>query len=130
MTAPQKLTREHRLKTWPGPFQALVDGTKTFELRYDDRGYAVGDVLHLEEYEPGHMTYTGREMRRTITYRCALSEWVPNAPMRWVVLGLSAAAEPEAPSHVIGEGRCGGCGEEFLRAGLINGYCMRCTVRR
>jgi hypothetical protein len=37
----------HELKTWPGPFQAIVDGSKRFELHKDDRGFAVGDTLWL-----------------------------------------------------------------------------------
>lgn len=65
----------HELKTWPEPFQALVDGRKTFEIRQDDRGgFKVDDVLKLEEYEPpslgdpGVGRYTGRWLRRKVTY--------------------------------------------------------------
>lgn len=43
---------EHVLKTWPGPFAAVRDGLKTFEWRRDDRGYEVGDVLRLREWDP------------------------------------------------------------------------------
>lgn len=43
----------HRLKTWPEPFAAVETGEKTHEIRADDRGgYAIGDVLVLQEYEP------------------------------------------------------------------------------
>lgn len=44
--------RLHELKTSRQPFQAMVDGRKTHELRQDDRGYAVGDLLILREYDP------------------------------------------------------------------------------
>lgn len=44
--------RIHMLKTWPAPFQALVDGTKTFEVRLNDRDYKVGDWLHLVAWDP------------------------------------------------------------------------------
>lgn len=63
--------RTHRLKTWPAFYQAIIDGTKTFEVREDDRGYAVGDTLELCEWEPsghGMGSYTNREARCTVTY--------------------------------------------------------------
>ncbi len=95
-------TRTHLLKTWPGPFAALLDGTKTFELRQDDRAYAVGDILVLAEWDPAkecghgnwnkekcwHCMGTGRKIRKLVTYRCSLAEWVDGAPRGWVVLGL------------------------------------------
>jgi hypothetical protein len=40
----------HELKTWPGPFAAVLSGEKTHEVRKNDRGYAVGDRLLLREY--------------------------------------------------------------------------------
>ncbi len=71
----ERRTAIHELKTWPDPFQALVDGRKTFEIRQDDRGgFRVGDLLKLEEYvpslPPGHGVgqYTGRWLIRVITY--------------------------------------------------------------
>jgi ParB family chromosome partitioning protein len=44
------------LKCWPEPFDAVVEGRKTFEWRRDDRGYAVGDTLRLRKWDPsrGH----------------------------------------------------------------------------
>lgn len=42
----------HVLKTWPVPFQQVMEGAKTHEFRKDDRGYNVGDVLCLTLYEP------------------------------------------------------------------------------
>ena len=42
----------HDLKCWPGPFQAVKQGIKTLELRYNDRDYQVGDYLHLREFVP------------------------------------------------------------------------------
>lgn len=47
------MKRTHELKCWPEPWQALADGTKTFEFRRDDRGYMVGDVLDLALWDPG-----------------------------------------------------------------------------
>jgi len=42
----------HDLKTWPQYFARLVDGSKTFEVRKDDRGYQTGDTLVLREFDP------------------------------------------------------------------------------
>ncbi len=58
----------HELKTWPIVFDALLLRAKTFEVRKDDRGYAVGDKLVLKEWSPDTKTYTGRTMRALITY--------------------------------------------------------------
>jgi len=42
----------HELKTWPEFWDAIRIGAKTFELRFDDRGFAVGDVLELRRWRP------------------------------------------------------------------------------
>lgn len=80
----------HDLKCWPEFFQDVKDGTKTFELRKNDRNYQVRDILHLREWDkdkfheimqegvPGNVTqrtrvasgmaYTGRETWCRVTY--------------------------------------------------------------
>ena len=58
----------HDLKCWPEYFQAVKSGIKPFELRKDDRGYAVGDVLHLREYDPATIAYTGDTIDKMVTY--------------------------------------------------------------
>lgn len=57
----KKVPRFHVLKCWTPSFEALVDGKKTFELRKNDRGFAEGDVLKLEEWNPD-TGYTGRRL--------------------------------------------------------------------
>ncbi len=59
---------EHDLKVWPKFYEALVDGTKTFEYRNNDRDYAVNDILHLREWDPIGGGYTGRSTFRLVTY--------------------------------------------------------------
>lgn len=59
----------HQLKTWPEFFQAIVDGSKTFELRLDDRDFEVGELLCLQEFSPLTSKYTGREVLVEITYK-------------------------------------------------------------
>ena len=70
-------SRVHPLKCWPEPFLAVAMGVKRFEIRKDDRGFAVGDWLVLREWEPaavyrvaypGDRGYTGRVERRQVTY--------------------------------------------------------------
>lgn len=60
--------REHELKIWPPFFDEVEAGRKPFEVRFDDRGYEVGDRLRLREYEPGPHEYTGRSVLRQISY--------------------------------------------------------------
>ena len=78
---------EHHLKCWPEPFQAMWDGRKTFEFRKDDRGYQVGDVLHLREYEPDDALYTDRQMWWRVTYVLREGFGVPEG---YCVMGISA----------------------------------------
>jgi hypothetical protein len=80
--------RIHTLKTWPAPFQAILDGKKRHEIRVDDRGYAEGDVLHLVEWDPSVEAfapmsaslrrtgdYTGRECNVRVTYLTPGGQW-------------------------------------------------------
>jgi hypothetical protein len=57
----------HDLKCWPGYFEALMDGSKTFEVRRDDRKFAVGDELLLREWNPDIEQYSGRQLKRHVT---------------------------------------------------------------
>lgn len=67
----------HDLKIWPKFFDAVQRGDKPFEVRKNDRSFAVGDTLVLKEWEPdsfdmqdmikkGH--YTGRVTEKLIVY--------------------------------------------------------------
>lgn len=42
----------HELKCWPEPFEAVMAGHKTCEVRVNDRGFQPWDVLHLREWDP------------------------------------------------------------------------------
>jgi len=73
----EDLRRTHVLKCWPQYFEAVADGTKTFELRKDDRKYRVGDILHLREWapadggriDPNQGSFTGRDHKVRVTYK-------------------------------------------------------------
>jgi hypothetical protein len=58
----------HALKTCKAPFAASAAGDKDFEWRQNDRGFEVGDVLILCEYDEKEGIVTGRTLVRGITY--------------------------------------------------------------
>jgi ParB family chromosome partitioning protein len=58
----------HHLKSWPEFFKAIANGDKTFDLRRDDRNYAVDDHVTFEEFRPGVGEYTGVTATRRIAY--------------------------------------------------------------
>ena len=56
----------HRIKIDSQFFDDAAAGRKTFELRKNDRGYKVGDVLALTDYKDGKPT--GREIYEEVAY--------------------------------------------------------------
>lgn len=58
----------HELKLNRRFFHAVASGKKTFEIRKDDRGYKVGDILILKEWDDIMSNYSGRSCMRQITY--------------------------------------------------------------
>ena len=67
--------RNHELKTWPEFFQAILDGRKKHEIRQADRPFAVGDTLHLREWDPETHIYSGRDLKVTVTYITPGGQW-------------------------------------------------------
>lgn len=62
------MTMLHELKTLPSYFERIEDGSKTFEIRRNDRGFQAGDTLQLREYDPHGSRYTGREAFRKVGF--------------------------------------------------------------
>lgn len=81
----------HDLKTWPEPFQAVISGDKTFEIRQDDRGFAVGDYLLLAEWDPTTGTYTGHQVNARVDY-IARDAW--GLPPGLVVMAITVVGYP------------------------------------
>lgn len=62
---------DHVLKSWPEPFQQVLDGDKRHEFRRNDRGFFSGDRILLMEWDPNSKTYTDRSIMvriRAISY--------------------------------------------------------------
>jgi ASC-1-like (ASCH) protein len=75
----------HMLKTWPIYFQAVRAGEKTFELRLNDRGFAVGDRLNLREWNPIDRTYTGDCVIVDVTYVIDLKDFADIKGRNWAI---------------------------------------------
>lgn len=75
--------QHHYLKILPEYFTAVDEGIKTFEIRFNDRNYQVGDILHLNEFCDGE--YTGRETTREVCYIIDNPEYCKEG---FVVLGI------------------------------------------
>ena len=94
----------HHLKTWPQFFEAVADGNKTFEIRKNDRHFAVDDVLVLREWTPVANAvpwrssvpdgfYSGREVHRKVTYILQGGQW--GIEEGYVVLGMVPVTDTE-----------------------------------
>ena len=59
----------HELKILPQYYRAVLERRKTFEVRKNDRPFAVGDGICLREFDPlSDNGYTGRVWYGDITY--------------------------------------------------------------
>jgi hypothetical protein len=63
----------HYLKTVQPYFDEIKQGNKRFEFRKNDRDFQVGDEVYLQEYDKETDTFSGKEVRGTITY--VLKDW-------------------------------------------------------
>ena len=73
----------HNLKILPPYYDASAAGLKTFEIRLDDRGYKIGDILHLQEWSG--TAYTGRSHCMQVTYILRDKPYVPDG---YVCMGV------------------------------------------
>ena len=80
--------KHHNLKTWPNYFTQAANGSKPFELRYNDRGFKPGDYVVLMEYDNVTKIYSGQALTGRITYVLKLDKFIAGADPNWVILGL------------------------------------------
>lgn len=74
---------KHELKILPEYFQDIVSGIKTFEVRYNDRNYQVGDILILREWI--NDKYTGNCIEKKVIYILDNLDYVKEG---YVIMGL------------------------------------------
>lgn len=58
----------HKLKVWSEFMTDLINGNKTFELRFNDRNFQIGDYLSLMEYDKFNKVYLDRLLLVKVTY--------------------------------------------------------------
>ena len=73
------------LKCWQPYYGMSERGEKPFELRVNDRDYQVGDILHLQEFDPLSQSYTGKVLHRRVLSVVEHSTLTPGA----VCMGLA-----------------------------------------
>jgi ASC-1-like (ASCH) protein len=62
------MARTIRKKCWSEFFEAVRSGKKRFDVRLADFRCKPGDFLVLEEWNPKTRQYTGRELKRKISF--------------------------------------------------------------
>lgn len=83
----------HELEINRKDFNAVTSLTKTFEIRYNDRYYQVGDILKLRVYR--NNAYTGDEAHFRVTYVLTCGD-TPGLSPGFVALAI-VPAYPCAP---------------------------------
>ena len=95
----QRQVKIHEVKIGATFFEEAACGKKNFELRRNDRGYRVGDMIELQEYRDG--AYTGRICRKLITY---MLEDYTGLQEGYCILGCELiAGEDESGTGAAGE---------------------------
>ena len=80
-TEMKQAVRVHELKYWPDFFKKTVNGKKTFEVRWNDRNYMLGDVLFHEDHVRGRTFNTAARSRSAKNDRAA--SHATGFPSRW-----------------------------------------------
>ena len=88
----------HELKTWPQYWDAIRECRKTFELRYNDRGFKTGDTLFLRRWSQPDGCYVKpiEPIECIITY--VMDGGGFGLAVGWVCIGFAVVAVPEAVS--------------------------------
>lgn len=94
----------HLVKSWSMFFTDILTGERTSDIRLNDRKYAVGDIMVLQEFDPVKFVYTGRQQAVRITYLqqnksnpCAISREA--LAEGYAVLSIKLVSEVDHEAH-------------------------------
>lgn len=94
----------HNVKSWSMFYRDILTGERTSDIRRNDRRYAVGDMMHLHEYDPVKGEYTGEKALVQITYvqtnksnPCAISREALHND--FVVLSIRLVEKPDQVNY-------------------------------
>lgn len=76
----------HEIKIQSKYYKKVLTGEKTFEIRFNDRNYAVGDILKLREIE--NNMYTGETIDVRIMYMLKHADFPEGIPDGYVVFSI------------------------------------------
>lgn len=95
--------KTHEVKSWPKSFQPIKSGAKRADIRRDDRGYKVGDILIHREWLPEQKSYTGESIRTLITHILRGPDFgVPEGHVVMSIQTLEVAENEEAGVRAVG----------------------------
>ena len=83
--------KRHELKCWPQYFQPMILGEKLFDIRYNDRDYAVGDELRHREWNPLTKEYTGAVSVCEVKY--ILKVFLPGLNPNFIIMSIKLKKE-------------------------------------
>jgi hypothetical protein len=100
--------KHHYVKILPEYYIAIEQGIKTFEIRFNDRNYKVGDILHLQEFCGGK--YTSRELTKEICYMIDNPDYCKEG---FVVLGIKDIQGGRSDGNILCGAMCLSCDIDF-----------------
>lgn len=80
--------KKHELKCHPHFFEALARGDKNFEIRRNDRHFAVNDLLVIRKYDPGFGLVPGEEPLLFVVTYMMTDEDFPAIAAGFVIMGI------------------------------------------
>lgn len=86
---PSDERQKYEIKILPEYFKSVCDGSKTFELRRNDRDYKVKDILILQEYDG--IKFTGHSVKAEVTYLLEGHEGISEG---YCIMGIKVISVP------------------------------------
>lgn len=80
------MRKTHELKVIRLFYDDVEADLKKVEIRFDDRGYEVGDILILREWDNNKEQYTGKQCTRIITNK--VSDYFAGLTHGYVALSI------------------------------------------